>query len=416
MKLLADEVLFDYKESEQKPKNNSVLRCVEGYATYTNKPNRNKRFFRDGFWERILQDDRIDEMVRTKTFFGSSKHPREKESPIPEHDNVSHAIRKYRVDKTGVYVWIDVLNTESGRTLNTLLDYGSKLGLSTRAYGEQEEHDGLFYPIESDYKFVTWDFVVFPAFDTARVSVSDDVKFDVKKLKPYTGKNLKISSMDAKALCDYTGIKYTFDSTNQNTVSKKDFDIAVQANIDLKKRNDSLQKEINGLKNGSKMSFDSFFQKFITTKKTNLCDNVKVEMPKEDLEKTNSLLKVELSTVYKEMEELKSNYRHAMASLVDSNRNLEAKISGRNTQVNTNTYEDKYIGLKHEHEVLIKTHEEAIDLLDSMQADFESVVAENKKLKAVVELSKGKAKTFDNANVSGRPMFPSGEAEAFGFT
>lgn len=241
-------ILFDYKLSDQKSDNPAVLCSLEGYVTYTGIPNRNKRLYPEGFWSGVLDDERIKEMIDTKTFFGEAKHPGQADTPYVEIPTTSHAIRSFKVDKKGVWAVIDVLNTERGRAVKALIDYGSKLGMSTRAFGDQEEDkDGNFTPIRDKYKFVTWDFITFPAFSDARPALADSVlldmpaDFDPESIKMGVTKEEFSKSLNdmaepiAQALSDYTGVPYEPSSHKKITALKQDLEGAVARIISLEK-------------------------------------------------------------------------------------------------------------------------------------------------------------------------------------
>ena len=148
--LTESEKAFDFKVNDSKEAlPPGVIAQIEGYATFTGKVNRNNRFYPDGFWEKVLADPEIQEMLDTKTFYGAAKHPGAMDSPYVDPPTVSHAISSYKVDSKGVYVYIDVLDTPMGRAIKPMIDYKSKIGISTRAFGEQkEDSQGRLVPVE----------------------------------------------------------------------------------------------------------------------------------------------------------------------------------------------------------------------------------------------------------------------------
>lgn len=220
--------IFDFKSETDKTKIPAgCIAVLDGYATLSgNKDNKNKHFYpgrtkpgtADSFWDSVLIGDKsIEEKLATKTFFGSFKHPDKDESPIPEFGSISHNVRSFRIDDKGVFVTLDVFDTAQGRELKPLLDYGSKLGISTRAYGEVEmDKEGFKVPIKDKYHFVTWDLVSLPAFSETRMNkISDEFEIDIDNnmLKAETKDEFlehakKLQKSDAKVLCDYMGIDF----------------------------------------------------------------------------------------------------------------------------------------------------------------------------------------------------------------
>lgn len=224
--------IFDYKKIDDKKSDNpAVLSTLEGYATLSgNKDNRNKHFYPgrskngvlDSFWDKVLGDNSmLKEKLETKTFFGSSRHPGQDEAPVPEFGDkkvpISHAIREYRVDDKGVYVIMDILNTEAGREIQTYIDYGSDIGISTRAFGEVDEtKDGFKTPKLDNYFFITWDLVSMPAFSETRMKkVSDDMGIELSviedsaSIEKFKNGLEKLPSSERKTICDYAGLDYS---------------------------------------------------------------------------------------------------------------------------------------------------------------------------------------------------------------
>jgi hypothetical protein len=212
-------LLFDFKKVDGAKIPPGCLAVLEGYATLSDdKSNRNKHFYPTGFWNSVLDNNQsVAEKLATKTFFGAYRHPEKEESPIPEFGSFSHNIRDYRVDKKGVFVTLDVFDNTQGRELKPLIDYGSQLGISTRAYGEvQVANDGYKTPILDKYLFVTWDLVSFPAFSETRMtSVSDSVVIEVddsifnsKNKQELLDSIKKLEKKEARMLCDYMDIDF----------------------------------------------------------------------------------------------------------------------------------------------------------------------------------------------------------------
>lgn len=256
-KNLTDNRIFEFEivDKAKAAKNGSVLATLQGYATLSDdKTNRNKHFYPKGFWDKVLKDNAsIQERLDTKTFFGSSRHPGKGQNPVPEFGDqdvpISHAIREFKVDDKGVYVKLDVLDTPAGREVKTFIDYGSKLGISTRAYGEVDEDSktGFRTPKLDSYHFITWDLVSFPAFSETRMSaIADswnvevgDISADMSKEAFQDGLK-KLPRHEAKAICDYSGL--AFDEIYPEEASsetERALEQAMDKIIDLEKKLES---------------------------------------------------------------------------------------------------------------------------------------------------------------------------------
>lgn len=312
------------------------LAVLEGYATLSDdKSNKNKHLYPKGFWASVLNDNEfIKEKLETKTFFGSFRHPEKDESPVPEFGNISHNVRSYKVDEKGVYVVLDILDTAQGRELKPLLDYGSQLGVSTRAYGEVELTDeGYKVPVKGKYMFVTWDMVSNPAFSATRMSkVSDSVEFEVsdsvfelKSKEDFMEKVKTMSKNDAEVLCRYMG--YDFSEVADSFVEKNDAEKALDQALDLIKK---LEDEVASLKENSSDSvvLDLRNQVSVLTDENNRL--------KESLSTNPSA--TEVQRLYNSIEFLKSKLKEVSdekTRLVESNSMLKGIVSDKNRTIDT---------------------------------------------------------------------------------
>ena len=408
MNNLTDHILFDFKKSPKAKddKNGSILTTLEGYATFNDEENRNTRFYgtnKEGvsFWSRVLDGNtRVKEMLDTRTFYGSANHPAKGEDPIPSFENASHAIRNYKVDKKGVWVQLDVLNTRSGRAIKTMVDYGSKVGISTRAYGEQKKDKaGRLVPIEDQYHFVTWDLVTFPAFSKSRLEqVSDavEIKFDV------TEDSLSVSredledhikalpKEDAKVLCDYTGID--FDSTcSCSSPPASDELVAVKKeNNDLKKEvSDAVEKVIE-LEKGAPSEADNRWDEFLKR----LADNSKNDWTQVDVDVRESVLSevqtefnMELSDINKAYNELfaesqKSKEEHAEELLQKDNHAQNIEEGKKRLKLHIKKLESDAEVLKDNIAVLEEDKKEALKISEDVIREYEKSLEDNEVIRS----------------------------------
>lgn len=374
--------IFDYKKVEKKNKPKAVLRSIEGYATYhstkvsSDNENRNKHFYKDGFWKDVIDTPRTQELLDTKTFFGSSRHPRQKEeSPLPEFENVSHAISNYRIDDVGVFVEVDILDTPTGRILDTMVDYGSEIGISTRAYGDLTvDSAGNKIPDPKNYFFVTWDFVTFPAFSDARMKVvndsmdfiSDDGEdFNIEEIiKKNTPQALLdhvkgLPKEERMPFCDWLGIEEeeeTTDEENKTTI----LDEALSKVVEVEKR---LENDVGKLLG------------FLSRKKSS-DGAIKIDDESGDVSKLKFQYETELKNITKSLD----NYKDKVKDLIKVNDEVETESKGKLREVvrqknranrNLSDMEERL--------------NEALELLDCISEDFEVVVKEKETLKGSLD-------------------------------
>ena len=155
-----------------------VLATIGGRFSTSAEPSRNNRQYTPDLWRSVVNSDRVKEMLETKTFFGELSHPPRAAEYLSEVQmaNMSHNITSlYFDEKTQDLVGkIDILDTPSGRIANTLLKYGSKLGISSRgivmdtgrSYGGYQDSNEM---TPDNYYLVTFDLVALPGIAGARL-------------------------------------------------------------------------------------------------------------------------------------------------------------------------------------------------------------------------------------------------------
>jgi uncharacterized protein YoxC len=152
-----------------------VLCEVEGPFIVINQDNNNDRWYTKSLIDnRILGIPYTKKMLANKTLYGEASHPSDRfDVKLPL---ISHNITNlwWNDDNTVLMGRADVLDTPSGRIIYTLVQYGSKIGISVRARGRLVNKGGKKIPDESVYQFKTFDFVPNPGFDEARMNRVDE--------------------------------------------------------------------------------------------------------------------------------------------------------------------------------------------------------------------------------------------------
>jgi hypothetical protein len=128
---------------------------------------------------------------------GEGGHPENRvDISYPE---VALAVEKLWIPEgNGDMLWgqFAILDTPTGRILNTLVQYGTKLGISARAVADSYQKDGHEIIVESSYELITFDAVPEPGFKCARLEQVDSVSKPVDKMST---KELKESSAALKS-------------------------------------------------------------------------------------------------------------------------------------------------------------------------------------------------------------------------
>jgi len=188
---------FDVKglvitEANKSQLQEGVLAKVKGPSFFLDGFSRNGRFYPKSLWENALKNPETKDTLSRGLMFGCIGHPKDYSlDELLESGRVSHKVTDIYVDqKTGVgMAEYEILDTPSGRILNTVLRSGSEMYVSTRAFGgftnKTKDKDGKKYKILDDSNFVieTIDFVIQPGFLETKPELMESLAEDFQELK-----------------------------------------------------------------------------------------------------------------------------------------------------------------------------------------------------------------------------------------
>ena len=153
-----------YKPAE----GSNVLGVLEGPCADFTRETRNNNLYSRNLWQRVIESDYVKESLETRTLFGALDHP----------ENLDNFAGDAAVSCTKLWIdeaedclmgTFDVLPTAKGRILDSLLKYGSILGVSSRGVGDLTPNsEGVQVVDENNYLFVCFDVVTQPAAIKAR--------------------------------------------------------------------------------------------------------------------------------------------------------------------------------------------------------------------------------------------------------
>lgn len=153
-------------------KNNSaILGTLVGPCADIINPTRNGRGYSEDLWQKVFNSDVVKEHFENGGIFGELGHPADRS----ETDMEKIAICMKEAPKKGnngllMGKW-DILDTPNGRILKTLVDYGYKIGISSRGTGDVFADDNGNEQVDSDtYDFQAFDVVLLPAVKAARLT------------------------------------------------------------------------------------------------------------------------------------------------------------------------------------------------------------------------------------------------------
>lgn len=188
-----------------------IIGKVAGRFFVPDGVSRNKRFYSRSLWEKVLSKDKTKELLSKRLMFGAFSHEQTLNDKSIGEGKSSHIVSKLEIGADGFgYGEALILNTPSGRILNTILNAGSKLSVSSRAVGSfrgrTPDNDAIVD--ENTYDFSTFDFVINPGFLEANPQLAESLNnldneeeytMDVNKelLEQLTKLRLDFSSLEA---------------------------------------------------------------------------------------------------------------------------------------------------------------------------------------------------------------------------
>ena len=198
MKVFTESIISEMKTTNENKTSGVLCTLVGPCMEFGSTPNRNNRiYYRKLVEDRILYNPTVQECIKNRSMLGEGGHP-ENRVDI-SYPQVGIACKRLWI-KDGndhlLYGEFDVLDTPTGRILNTLAQYGTKLGISARAVADSIQKDGHEVILENSYELITFDAVTEPGFKCARLEKADPIS---KPLEKMTTSELKESSAALKS-------------------------------------------------------------------------------------------------------------------------------------------------------------------------------------------------------------------------
>lgn len=191
--------------SEEEKASRHILGRLYGPIATTKEKTRNGRGYNKELWEKALSDEIFREKIANKSLFLELGHPLDREET--DMEKVCACIPEMpKIVDGDLYAYVDILDTNNGRLLKTLCDYGFVPGISSRGSGDIMSND----EVDPETFFLeTWDIVQLPAVKKARLAVCESL--GSKTLTMALRESLEKASDEEKA-----EIKETLEKLNIN--------------------------------------------------------------------------------------------------------------------------------------------------------------------------------------------------------
>jgi len=142
------------KESREKHGGRIML---SGVIQRANTLNQNGRVYPHSILQREIMN--YQKLIQENRAMGECDHP---DSSVVELKNVSHVVREARMEGDNVYGTIEILNTPSGKIIQSLIESGVTLGISSRGVGSTQR-SGDTQVVQEDFQLICFDMVSEPS-------------------------------------------------------------------------------------------------------------------------------------------------------------------------------------------------------------------------------------------------------------
>lgn len=145
-------------EAEKRDVRENGTMYLTGIIQRAEAPNGNNRVYSKKVLEREIEN--YQKLIQENRALGELDHP---EDSVINLRNVSHTMVKVWWDGNNVMGKAKILNTPSGKILQSLVNDGIKLGISSRGMGSVHEGPDGRTVVEDDFNLICFDFVSEPS-------------------------------------------------------------------------------------------------------------------------------------------------------------------------------------------------------------------------------------------------------------
>jgi hypothetical protein len=167
----------------KKHRDDGIVR-IQGQVSSEEEPSQKGYRYVTGHWQKTINDDGIQQLIRDRQMLGQIEHPTDGEGDYnylsTPYDKASHVITRAWIDDRSNNPWaeLSLLNNEHGCKIKALLELGHQPGVSTRGLGEIKQDSLGDYIEDKGYSLISWDIVRSPNFPSLRLKqVCDSVEF-----------------------------------------------------------------------------------------------------------------------------------------------------------------------------------------------------------------------------------------------
>ncbi|MGI9572000.1 MAG: primosomal protein [Candidatus Actinomarinaceae bacterium] len=130
---------------------------LKGIIQRANTLNQNGRVYPSSILQREIMN--YQKLIQENRAMGECDHP---DTSVVELKNVSHIVRDAQMQGDDVYGVIEILDTPSGKIIQSLIESGITLGISSRGVGSTQRQ-GDTQVVQEDFQLICFDMVSEPS-------------------------------------------------------------------------------------------------------------------------------------------------------------------------------------------------------------------------------------------------------------
>ena len=201
LKLLTEWTPFEYTSEtikESRELNDGKI-IMKGILQKADTLNQNGRVYPLPILEREIRN--YQKFIKENRALGECDHP---DSSVVELKNASHIIREAYMEGDVCYGTVELLDTPAGKILQSLVESGVTLGISSRGVGSTKS-EGDYQTVQDDFQLICWDFVSEPSTPGAFM-MKEGVEVSRSDLRKHFNKSDRIDRI-FNEIIDWSGDK-----------------------------------------------------------------------------------------------------------------------------------------------------------------------------------------------------------------
>lgn len=259
---IRETLAFESLSEEEKSKR-GILGRLYGPCASIAIPTRNGRFYSEHLWDYQFETNSI-----LKEMFANGGVPMELDHPADREETDSSKIAAMmpempKKDKDGHLIcYCDIIDTPCGRIAYQLAKYGFKLGISSRGTGDIiTDDDGNESVDPETYDLTTFDLVLVPAVEDARLSMTESLDKESKN-KVLNLKKALVEELNNANPEDKKVMKETLQTLGLNLEEPKDDSNPLNEEVNKTTESESPKKTLDETKEANNDGSDALIKSF----------------------------------------------------------------------------------------------------------------------------------------------------------